>query len=187
MTQSELLDRLESDLNELLKQLRNQFVGMPPETLGASAMHGQWSAQACFAHLNAQFDYYLPRIELALHKAKSRRWNTVPERRSNGLGRSAIRSADPAFMDQKPRKSPKKIDPNKLLPVRENEIKVFLINIEMLLRLIRQAREVDLNKARVKPMNWTLFSDFLLGDLLEYIVRHAQRHTIQAGRAIGIS
>jgi len=186
MTQSELLDQLESQLNELLVQLRSHFAVQPQDTLNTPPAPGQWSAQACFAHLNAQFDYYLPRIELALHKAKSRRWASVPERKSNGLGRRAIRAADPAFMAQKPRKSPKKIDPNKLLlRIRENELKIFLINIELMLRLLRQAREVDLNKARVKPMRWG-FSDFLLGDLLEYLVLHAKRHTIQAERAANL-
>jgi len=184
MTQSELIDRLESDLTELLKQVRANVAEQPRETLLLRASPEKWNAQECFAHLNAQFDYYLPRIELALHKAKARKWLPALERESNWLGRSAIRAADPANLAQKLRRSPKAINPSKLLKVRENELKVFLINIEMMLRLLRQSREVDLNKPTVKPMRWNI-SAYKLGDLFEYLTLHAQRHVLQAQAAFG--
>ena len=184
MTQSELLDQLESDLNELLKQVRTRFANQPREVLLRHPSSGGWNAQECFAHLNAQFDWYLPRIELALHKAKARRWLPAHQRESNWLGRRSIRAADPANLAEKQRHSPKTINPSKLLKVRENEVKVFLINIELMLRLLRQAREVDTNKPSIKPMHWNIFS-FLLGDLLEYLVLHAQRHLRQAQSVIG--
>ena len=179
MTQSELIDRLEIDLTGLLKQVRAQFSDQPREALLLRPTPEQWNVQECFAHLNAQFDYYLPRIELALHKAKARKWTPAVERQSNWLGRRAIHAVDPAYLAEKRRRSPKSIDPLKLLKVRENEVKVFLINIEMLLRLLRQAREVDTNKPTVKTMRWNI-SSFVLGDLFEYLVLHAQRHVLQA-------
>ncbi|GEM_PF-281692 len=183
MSQSELLDRLESDLNDLLKQVRTNFADQTREALLRHPAPGQWNGQECFAHLNAQFDYYLPRIELALHKAKARRWMPAHERQSNWLGRRAIHAANPAYLAEKHRHSPKAINPSKLLKVRENEVKVFLINIELMLRLLRQAREVDTNKPLIKPMRWHV-SSFLLGDLLEYLVLHAQRHLQQAHSTI---
>jgi len=179
MTQSELLEHLESDLNELLKQLRSTFSDQPLEALLLRPSPGSWNAMECFAHLNAQFDYYLPRIELALHKAKARRWLPAHERQSNWLGRRAIHAVDPVHLAEKRRHSPKAINPSKLLKVRENEVKVLLINMELMLRLLRQAREVDTNKPSIKPMRWHV-SSFLLGDLLEYLVLHAQRHLLQA-------
>jgi len=184
MTQSELIDRLESDLNDLLKQVRTRFADQPREVLLRHPAPGRWNVQESFAHLNAQFDYYLPRIELALHKAKARRWLPAQQRESNWLGRRAIRAADPANLGKKLRHSPKAINPSKLLNVRENEVKVFLINIELMLRLLRQAREVDTNKPSIKPMRWNV-SSFLLGDLLEYLVLHAQRHLLQAKNSVG--
>ncbi len=183
MTQPELLEHLENDLNELLKQVRANFADKPKEQLLQRQAPEKWNAQECFAHLNAQFDYYLPRIELALHKAKARKWlSNGDERQSNWLGRNAINAVNPANLDKKLRKSPKAIDPLKLLPVRENEVKVLLINLEMMLRLVRQAREVDTNKPKIKPMRWNI-SSFVLGDLLAYLVLHAQRHVLQASRA----
>lgn len=181
MTQSELIDRLEIDLHDLLDQVRANIADQSQEVLLKRPSAEKWNVQECFAHLNAQFDYYLPRIELALHKAKARRWSPVDKRQSNWMGSSAIRAVDPANMAKKLRHSRKSINPSKLLKVRDNEVKVFLINLELMLRLLRQAKEVDLNKARIKPMHWNITS-FLLGDLLEYLVRHSERHVLQASR-----
>jgi hypothetical protein len=186
MTQSELLDRLESDLSDLLSKLRTQFATRPAEALLVRPLAGKWNAAECFAHLNVYFDYYLPRIELALHKAKARGWAPDYERKQNWLGRRAIRNADPAYMDERPRHSPKQFNPSKLLKIRENELKRLLINVEMTLRLVRQAREVDLNKAKVKPLSaWV--GQFLLGDLLEYLTLHTQRHVLQAERNLAFA
>lgn len=181
MAQSELLDRLESDLKKLLELVRTQFASLPLEALQVRPAQDRWTAMECFAHLNAQFDYFLPRIELAIHKAKARSWAPARERRQNWQGRRAIRAADPLNMGESRRKSPKRINP-KHLQVRQNEVKAFLINSEMLLRLLQQAREVDLNKAKVEHFRWPHLN-FLLGDLFEYIVLHAQRHTLQAQTA----
>ncbi len=157
-----------------------------PEALLQRPAPGQWNVQECFAHLNAQFEYYLPRIERALHKAKARRWTPAPERESNWLGRSAIRAVDPSSRIQKPLRSPKSFDPSQLLKARDNEVKVFLINLEMMLRLVRQARDVNTNKPKIKPMRWNI-SSYLLGDLLVYLTLHAQRHVLQAQAAVGSS
>ncbi|MCE7921888.1 MAG: DinB family protein [Haliscomenobacteraceae bacterium CHB4] len=181
MAQSELLDRLESDLKKLLELVRSQFTLLPTEALQVRPGPERWNALECFAHLNAHFDYFLPRIELAIHKAKARSWAPAGERQQNWYGRRAIRAVDPLQMDKNRRKSPKRINP-KYLQVRPIEVKAFLINMEMLLRLLQQAREVDLNKAKVTHFRWPHFS-FLLGDLLEYVVLHAQRHTLQAQAA----
>lgn len=181
MTQSELLDRLESDLKKLMETVRTQLALLPAEALQVRPAPERWNAQECFAHLNAHFDYFLPRIELAIHKAKARSWAPATERKSNWQGRHSIRAVDPLNMETKRRKSPKRIHP-KHLQVRPNEVKAFLINSEMLLRLLLQAREVDLNKAQVAHFRWPHLS-FLLGDLFEYIILHAQRHTLQAQAA----
>ena len=181
MTQSELLNRLESDLKKLLELVRSQFALLPAEALQVRPAPGRWNALECFAHLNAHFDYFLPRIELAIHKAKARSWAPAGERRQNWLGRTAIRAVDPLNMGKNRRKSPGRIHP-KHLQIRPSEVKAFLINLEMLLRLLQQAREVDLNKARIAHFRWPHLN-FLLGDLLEYIVLHAQRHTLQAQEA----
>ena len=176
MNSNELLDRLEADLNEVASILRGQFNPMPPEALLQRNGEKCWNAAECFAHLNAQFDFYLPRIELALHKAKARRWGPEEYRKSGPYGRRMIRwTAD----FSRPRKSPKSINPSKLLKTRDNEVKRLLINLEMLLRLLRQSRESSLNRARI-PAQHRRFIKWRLGDLLEYLTLHTRRHLVQA-------
>ncbi len=183
MTPSELIDQLELDLNDLLKRVRGGFFEQASANLLHRSAPDQWNALECFAHLNAQFDYYLPRIERALHQAKARKWMPADQCHSNWLGRHLIHRVDPTIQPIQPRKSRKALDPLKLLAVRENEVKVFLINLEMMLRLVRQARDVDTNRPRIKTMQWNI-SSFVLGDLLQYLVLHAQRHVLQADKAI---
>lgn len=181
MTQTALLDRLESDLRRILELIRTQFASLPSEALHIRPEADRWNAMECFAHLNAHYDYFLPRIELAIHKSKARSWAAVDERRQNWLGRMAIRAVNPANMGSTRKRSPKKIDP-KRLKVTANEMKALLINCEMLLRLLQQARSVDLNKAKVAHFRWPGFK-FLLGDLFEYMLLHTERHLIQARAA----
>ena len=178
MTQTDLLDRLESDLRRLLEDTRTQFATLPEEALLVRAQPERWNAMECFAHLNAHFDYFLPRIELAIHKSKARAWAPADQIRHNWTGRWAIRAVNPQNMGTSKRKSPKRIDPKKR-PLSPHELKAFLINCEMLLRLVQQCRQVNLNKASVKHFRWPGFR-FLLGDLLDYMVLHAQRHFLQA-------
>lgn len=178
MTQTDLLDRLESDLRSLLEQARTQFATLPEEALQVRTQPERWNALECFAHLNAHFDYFLPRIELSIHKSKARAWAPADQIRHNWIGLWAIRAVNPENMGASRRKSPKRIDP-KRLNIRQHELKAFLINCEMLLRLVQQCRQVNLNKAKVKHFRWPGFH-FLLGDLLEYIVLHVKRHFIQA-------
>jgi DinB superfamily len=174
MSQKAYLEQLEEEVKNLLEQTRLTFANAPAEAHHLPPTGGGWSISECFAHLNAQFTYFLPRIELALHKAKARQWVPGEVRSSNWIGRSALsRVTSP-----KPLRSYKSMDPVRLT-LGTNELKTFLIHTELLLRLVRQASEVDLNKARVKHFRWPHFQ-FMLGDLLEIMLRHAQRHAAQA-------
>ena len=182
MTQTALLDRLESDLRQLMEQSRSQFSALPEEALLLHPGPGRWNALECFAHLNAFSDYFLPQIERAIHKSKARSWAPADERRQTWLGRMAINAVRPDNTGKKRRKSPKRMDPARL-SIRPFEFKAFLINCEMLLRCIQQARQVNLNKTRVPHFRWPGFQ-FMLGDLLEYMVLHLQRHVIQVQATI---
>lgn len=183
MTQTALLEQLEQDLVEQLRRVRAHLAVLPDDALlFRSGGIGRWNAAECFAHLNAISDYYLPRIELAIHKAKARCWHPDVAVKSNIFGKKAILRARPEFRKQKPQKCSKSFDPLKRLPMRGHPVKTFLINTEMLLRLVRQAKEVDLNRAKVKPAGWS-FSSFRLCDLLPYLYLHAQRHILQAEEA----
>ena len=175
MTQHALLDRLESELRETLEHVRTHITRQPDEALRQRPEPLAWNAYECFAHLNAFSEAYTSRIELAIHKAKARKWLTVEPLRYTGRGRRAIRRADPA--NSKKYKTAKRYDFNHL-PMGAEQVKSFSIQAERLLRLIQLAREVDLNRARVrKAHSW--FGSYTLGNLLEFLVTHIRRHVAQ--------
>ncbi len=91
-------------------------------------------------------------------------------------GRRAIRRADPE--NGKQFKSPKACNFIHL-PVASEGIKSFIINSERLLRIIQAARAIDINRATVKKArSWT--AKYTVGNLLEFLVLHADRHLRQA-------
>ena len=55
MTQTDLLEQLESDLRKLLEIARAQFAALPEEALQVRPQPERWNANECFAHLNAHF------------------------------------------------------------------------------------------------------------------------------------
>lgn len=182
MTQHELLDRLEIELRDLLDQVRTQIAILPVEALRVRAAHDKWNILECFAHLNAYTDYYLPRIELAIHKAKARKWGTVPELKPTWSGKRAVASVDPVNIDVKRKKAPKRFNFANV-SLGEEEIKRFIISLEKLSRSIQAAREINLNKPKISVSQVSFF-DLNLGDLLQYLVTHSRRHVLQAQRLI---
>jgi hypothetical protein len=179
MMQNELLDRLEADLRKLLEAVRSGINDKPLNALQNRPSMGAWNAMECIAHLNIFLEMYLPHIERAVHLSKARSWQQGHLVKYTWMGRRATRKADLAHF--RPRKTPKKYDffGNNLGP---DVIKTFLINSERLLRNIQAAREIDINRAKI---GWgpSGFFKLTLGNTLEWLVLHAQRHVLQAQRA----
>lgn len=180
MTQQDLLDRLENDLRAVLEQVRAQLAPQDEHTLRRRPSPEKWNILECLAHLNKYADDYFPRIELAIHKAKARQWTPAETHRYNAFGRQAVQRVQPD--NTRAYKAAKRYNfANANLPV--STVKAFIINAEMLLRLIHLSREVDLNKAKVKQIRFPYFQ-YRLGNLLEFLVQHARRHVRQAERLI---
>ncbi|MFN8300985.1 MAG: DinB family protein [Saprospiraceae bacterium] len=183
LTQQTLLDRLETELREILEMARTQIAPLPLEALlfrpapDRPKARESWNILECLAHVNAFSENYFSRIDLAIHKAKARKWlatNDAPVKYS-GRGRRAIRRAD--LDNGKWLKSPKVY--NFFEKQLGNEVvKTFIINAERLLRTIQIARDVDLNRPKVRKAHaWT--GNYPLGNLLEYLVTHQRRHLRQ--------
>lgn len=183
MTQPELLDRLEADLRTLLDQTRTSLLNLPEEALQHRPQPQQWNAMECFAHVNVFFDRYLAPIELAIHKSKARRWSPKDKVKYTMMGRSDIARANP--YNGKSFKTKKRYDfAHK--PLGANEVKRFIILGERLLRNIQASREVDINRAKIGRGPSGFFS-YTLGNVLEWLVVHSQRHVQQAQRLTGRS
>lgn len=179
MMQKDLLDRLEKDLRDVMELVRARLSDQPVEALQLRPGDGGWNSLECFAHLNVFLEMYLSRIEKVIHLAKARRWTPVDALRYTWKGKSAIKRAD--MNNGRRYKTPKRYD---FLhqPLGKDVLKVFLINSERLLRNIQAAKEVNLNRAKI---GWgsSGFFKLTLGNTFEWLVLHAQRHTLQALRA----
>jgi DinB superfamily len=176
MTQLELLNQLEIEVRKQLEIVRANFSEKALNGLQSRSEAGVWNALECFAHLNFFFDRYLPRIERAIHLSKARRWGPGDHVRYTWMGRRINKFANIANLAV--RKTSKKHDFfDKFLG--KETIKTFIINSERLLRNIQAAREVDLNHAKI---GWgpSGFFSITLGNTLEWLVLHGQRHVNQA-------
>jgi len=175
MTQSTLLDRLETDLRHSLDIVRTQIAQLDEAALQYRSAPERWNALECFAHVNAYLERYIPRMELAVHKAKARQWKPVDEVKYTGAGKRFIRRADPN--NNKVYKAAKYYNFAQR-PMGKDIVKGFTINAERLLRVILAAKEVNLNKAKV-GRGKSGFLTFNLGNTLEWLVLHTQRHVAQ--------
>ncbi len=179
MTANELLDFVENALQQALTDVRTHLNNKPLEALQQRPHPTAWNALECLAHLNAYAHDYLPPLHRAIHLAKARQWAPTPEVRYTGAGKRLLRQV---ALDR-PFKSQKRYD-TFALSLDRDTVKSFLIYHEQLLRVVREARSVNLNRCRVKkPRSW--FARYTLGNTLEFLARHAARHVAQALRAAG--
>jgi DinB superfamily len=175
--QNNLLNSLETELRNVLEIVRNQIANQPDEALQARR---DLNALECFAHQNAFLEMYIPRVERAIHLSKARRWKPAEQVKYTMVGKRATNRA--RLSNPIPRKTPKRYD-FAHQPMGKEVIKTFLINSERLLRNIQAAQEVDINKAKI---GWgpSGFFKLTLGNILEYLVLHGQRHVHQAQNAL---
>ncbi len=177
MTQEAFLDQIENNLRGMLERVRTTIVPLAEDTLRDRKLPEQWNTLEIFAHINVFADMYLPRIELAIHKAKARQWTPGTDIRYTSAGRRDIRRANPE--NGKFYKTHKRY--NFIgQEVSANVIKAFIINCEMMLRAVQAARAVDLNRPKV-ARGKTGFFRYTLGNALEWCTVHAQRHLAQIG------
>lgn len=176
MSQSSLLEQLETDLRQSLEQVRSRIAPMDFAAMQWRPTPEQWNILECFAHQNAYLERYIPRMELAIHKAKARQWTPAKELKYAGAAKRFIRKADPD--NSKPYKSPKHYNFHQK-PLGKETIKGFTINAERLLRVIQSAKEIDLNKAKVERGKSGFFK-LNLGNTLEWQVTLIRRQVVQA-------
>lgn len=174
MTQQELLDQLETELRGVLADVRLQLAGLPPEILQQRPTPESWNALECVAHLNRYAEDYMHPLNRAIHRAKAHRWAPATDVGYTARGRRLLRRAS----DGKPLKSPKRYNFQNQ-PLEADILKSFVIHCEHLLRVLQEARKIDVNRATVCKANaW--FGRYTVGNLLEFLVRHSRRHVAQA-------
>jgi hypothetical protein len=174
---TELLDQLESEVESHLQTAITIFQNARPELLQQPAAHHGWSIAQCLWHINSYGHYYLPAIAQAMKSdAASRETFT-----SSWLGAYFTRLMKPgegmkkmkAFKDHTPPAQPDG----------RTEVAEFIRQQEVLLGLLRQARQVDLTHTKV-AISLSRWIKLRLGDVFQFYVAHQGRHVAQAMRNV---
>lgn len=178
---ADFLDRLTADLQTLRSITASEFRPLTDEQLNRRPSPGRWSVGQCLEHLNIVGGHYLPSIARRLRRAKDRSSRPAELVKFGPIGRRFV-EAMRLDASTKPLKTPQKFAPSgSRLP--RTVVEVFSRQIDELLSLIEQAREVNANGVRIPNVIIPLV--FLrLPDQLEFLVAHMQRHVAQAERVL---
>lgn len=172
-----LLENLENQVEKHLQATIRIFQNLSDETLLKPSLSGGWSVAQCLEHLNSYGKYYLPLFEKGLSEYAENLENKILK--SSWLGQKAIDSMDLS-------KSKKKFKAFKgHIPASNLDAKAvvseFINQQERLLEILRIARSKDVQKIKI-PISIAQFLKLHLGDAIQFLIMHNERHVQQANR-----
>jgi hypothetical protein len=178
----QLISNLQKQTEEILAKAISEYQMMGSVKMLKQPEENKWSAAQCLEHLNSYRRYYLPQIERAIKTAKTH--NSLPDEQftPGWLGNYFTNLMLPKEGKQMKMKAPKEHQPIADLDS-DKVISEFIDQQEKLVELLEQAREINLNKARV-PISIAKFIKLKLGDVFGFLIAHNQRHILQAERAL---
>lgn len=177
VNKAQLLAALEQKVESHRQEAVGVFQNLSVPQLLQPATDGGWSVAQCLEHLNRYGHYYLPHIQTGLGQPLSQ---PAPATfRSTWLGHYFTRTMDPAT-NQKKYKAFKNYNPAPALDA-PAVVAEFIQQQETLLTYLRQARTADLDAVKV-PISVSKWIKLKLGDVLQFVIAHNERHVIQARR-----
>lgn len=181
-TSTALLDGLYAQTETHINKAISEWQFVSNSQMTARPAPGAWSASQCLEHLNSYGRYYLPVIEKAIARAAGTK--APVHFKSGWLGNYFYKLMLPENNGsvKKKMKSPKDHQPGLEL----NAAKVvneFISQLEVLGRLLTQARSIDMNASRV-PISISPLIKLKLGDVFLFLTAHINRHILQAERAL---
>jgi hypothetical protein len=177
MKSSQLLSSLEDNVQSIVTDVENDFLHLDEPLLNYKSNQASWSILECFEHLNRYNRFYNEKFERAI--ATSSQNNNKDEAKSNWLGRKFIAMMHPD--NKKKIKTVKSMNPMLGLQSRlgRSTVHEFLRHQHALLRILDSAKRADLNQSTI-PVEFFKLIRMRLGDALQFVVVHEQRHLIQA-------
>ncbi len=172
-----LLNRLEEKVEGHLREAIDLFQNQDEQALLKPAANGGWSVAQCLEHLNRYGNFYLPELRKSFDKNPIRK--NVPWFKSSWVGYRFTRMMDPVTGKMKIGAF-KKYKPQPALNAHA-VVAEFIAQQEMLLLLLREARQIDLNKTLI-PMSVAKFIRLRAGDVFQFLIAHNERHILQAKR-----
>ncbi len=176
VNKNELLASLASMVERHLNEATLKFKPNTITVLEAPASNGGWSIVQCLEHLNTYGNYYLPRIEKGLHNFSGQPADTF---KSSWLGTYFTNMMDVSKGAKKYRAAHLHVP----APILDAEVVVeaFIRQQQALMGYLRLASNVDLNAIKI-PISIAKLINLKLGDVLQFMVMHNERHMQQASR-----
>jgi hypothetical protein len=174
----QLIESLENEVEKHLHNAIETFQNLNETILLQTPEKGGWSIAQCFEHLNSYGRYYHPQIKIALDRNTGKSQSVIFK--GSWLGTYFTKMMLPsnskkykAFKDHVPALS---LDAHAVLAE-------FIEQQETLLRYLKQAYNIDLDKARV-PISIARWISLKLGDVFQFMIAHQDRHIQQAQRIL---
>lgn len=181
---------MQHDTTTLLEGLRHitsqniaialSFETIPTQQLHWKPMPTKWSILECLEHLNAYSRYYLPVLASAI---TSNKYPPSSHYKSTWLGVLCIRSVQ---MDKRQKtafkmKAFSDYDPSRYSFDPSNTLPEFLQHQRVTLDLLDLAQRGNLGKVQI-PISIAKWLRLNLGDALQFLIYHNERHVAQALR-----
>ena len=179
----ELQQKISSENEAMVTAVNDLTKSYTLDELNRKPSPESWSANECFHHLNLTFQGYLPAIHKGINQFKGQ---PSTQYRSGFFGDRMIRGMAPSkgtIPDRKKTKTFRKLNPEHQLTFIETPIDTFLVYINEFDSVISQLSELNLEKVKVKSLVGNIIK-FKLGDALQIVHVHNQRHLIQAKNAL---
>jgi len=176
MTSIDLLAKLRHDIRTII-DVAKEFELLPESILNWKERAEKWSVLECLEHLNRYSLYY--HVELRKAIAGAVPSDNRQEAKSTWMGKKFIAMMDPD--NTKKHKTFARMNPSHG-SLKKEVIERFLKNQEELVDIVKEAAKIDLNKASI-PVEFLKILKMNLGDALQFVVVHEQRHITQARRA----
>lgn len=174
-----ILNRLEIQVEKHLVIAVDSFQNLSDEVLLNPSNTGGWSIVQCLEHLNSYGQYYLPLFEKSLANNPDKPENQ--ELKSSWLGSLAIESMD-VTKNTKKYKALKQHQPSQQLDTKM-VVAEFVNQQKRLLQILKIAYQKDIQKIKI-PISITRFVKLNVGDALQFLIMHDERHILQASRNI---
>lgn len=173
MTSNELLATLHRDVLTIIDAAK-EFELLPDSALNWKERPEKWSILECLEHLNRYSSFYHAELRKAIARTAPRRDKYTA--RSTWMGKKFIAMMHPDNATK--HKTFKRMDPIHG-QLKRDVLNSFLKNQDELINIINDATTVDLNKASI-PVEFLKILRMNLGDALQFIIVHEQRHIRQA-------
>jgi len=174
---NEHLHKLAKQVAQQNEFLKSAIVTLPLSILKTRPQPHKWHILECITHLNQYSAFYIPYLEKAAYQTKVKQNRPF---KSGWLGNKFIKMMAPENV--KPQKTMKHMDTYEK-PVSDNALEEFLAWQERLIVAISNLENTNLNKRKI-PVEFFKLIKMKVGDALEFVIVHQQRHLNQIEKIV---